>query len=189
MHKIVAIVGMPGAGKTEAAEYLVKKGFRFVRLGQITLDEVKKRGLEPTEGNERPIREELRKTHGMAAFALLNFQKIDKMLKNGSVVVDGLYSWEEYAAFKEKYPNIVVLSIYASPKTRYERLEKRKLNKKDVKMKKRRATKEEAASRDKAQLENLHTGPPIAMADFTVVNECSLKELHKNIDEILKKLG
>lgn len=183
---LIAIVGMPGGGKTEAAEYLVGKGFEFVRLGQLTLDEVKKRGLEPTEANERPIREQLRREHGMDAFATLNFPKIDRLLKKGDVVVDGLYSWEEYLAFKKKYP-IVVIAIYASPGTRYARLGKRTWDrKKDPDMKNRSYTKDEAAARDKAQLENLHSGPPIAMADFTIVNECSLREMQKSMDEILK---
>ncbi|MBI4174763.1 MAG: AAA family ATPase [Candidatus Aenigmarchaeota archaeon] len=187
---LIAIVGMPGAGKTEAAEYLVKKGFQFVRLGQLTLDEVKKRGLAPTEANERPIREEIRRKHGMDAFAKLNFPKIDALLKKNDVAVDGLYSWEEFLAFKKKYPDIIVIAVYASPKTRYERLAERKWDKrKDPEMKSRSHTKEEAASRDRAQLENLHSGPPIAMADFTILNECSLKEMRKAMDEILRTLN
>ena len=122
----------------------------------------------------------------MDAFATLNFPKIDKMMRKGDVVIDGLYSWEEYLAFKKKYPKIIVVALYASPETRYSRLEKRKLDKKDVQMKKRSATREDAASRDNAQLENLHSGPPIAMADFTIVNECSLKDMQKSIEEILE---
>lgn len=187
MHRIFAIVGMPGSGKTEVSEFLVKKGFQFIRLGQLTLDEIKKRGLEPTEANERPIREALRTKHGMAAFATLNFPKIDSLLKISDVAVDGLYSWEEYLAFKEKYPDITVIAIYASPKTRYERLEKQSVSK-DSNIKRRHYTKEEAASRDRAQLENLHTGGPVAMADFTIINEASVKELHKCLEEILKSV-
>ncbi len=187
--KIVAIVGMPGSGKTEASEFFVKKGYQPIRLGQLTLDEVKKCGLEPIETNERPIRERLRREHGMAAFAILNFQKIEALLKKENVVIDGLYSWEEYLAFKEKYPGIVVIAINASPKTRYERLEKQKYDKeKDVNMKRRHYTKEEAASRDRAQLENMHTGGPIAMADFTVVNELTVKELKQCLEEIVKAI-
>ena len=187
MHQIFAIVGMPGSGKTEASEFLIKKGFQFIRLGQLTLDEIKKRGLEPTEANERPIREALRAKHGMAAFATLNFPKIDSLLKISDVAVDGLYSWEEYIAFKEKYPNITVIAIYASPKTRYERLEKQSISNYSN-IKRRHYTKEEAASRDRAQLENLHTGGPVAMADFTIINEASVKELHKCLEEILKRV-
>lgn len=187
--KLVAIVGMPGSGKTEAANFLAEKGFQFIRLGQLTLDEIRKRGLEPTEQNERPIREELRKKHGMDAFALLNFPKIDRMLERGDVVVDGLYSWEEYLAFKKKYKQIAVIAIYASPETRYKRLAKRRLDReKDVNMQKRSCTIDETASRDRAQLENLHTGGPIAMAEFTIVNEGSLEYLKEEIEKILKKI-
>ena len=44
---ILAVVGLPGAGKTEAAKYVMEKtGWPKVYFGQITLDEVKSRGLE-----------------------------------------------------------------------------------------------------------------------------------------------
>ena len=190
MNKIIAIVGMPGSGKTEAAELLIKNCYSFIRLGQLTLDEVKKRGLQPGEASERPIREEIRKKHGMAAFATLNFPKTDAMLKKGNVVVDGLYSWEEYIAFREKYgKNVVVIAVYASPETRYKRLSGRKWDsKKDPNIKNRSYTKEEAYQRDNAQLENLHTGAPIAMADFTIVNEGTKEELLENIILILKDI-
>ena len=129
---IVAIVGMTGSGKTTVSEMLVKEGFQFIRLGQITLDIVKERGLMPTEENERPIREDLRKKHGMEAFATLNFPKIDEMLNRGDVVADGLYSWEEYLAFKHKYKkDFKTLAIICAPKVRYGRLGTRKYDPKN----------------------------------------------------------
>ncbi|MBI3190976.1 AAA family ATPase [archaeon] len=188
MHKIIAIVGMPGSGKTEASEVIVDNGFQFIRLGQLTLDEVKRQGLEPTEKNERVIRERLRRENGMAAYALLNFQKIDSLLEKGSVVVDGLYSWEEYMAFKEKYHEIKIIAIYASPEIRHERLEKRILDAEDTEMKKRRFAKEEATSRDRAEIENLNKGGPIAMADYTIVNESTLEDLRSEIEKVLKNI-
>ena len=83
---------MCGAGKSVVSDFFVKNGFQFFRFGQITLDEVKKRGLEPNEANERPIREEFREKYGMAAFAILNLPKFDELMKNGNVIADGLYS-------------------------------------------------------------------------------------------------
>ncbi len=188
MKKVIAIVGMPGAGKSEVADFFINKKFSYVRLGQLTLDEVKRRGLEPNEKNERPIREGFRKKHGMAAFAILNFPKIDA--QKGNVIVDGLYSWEEYLAFKEKYKNFIVVSIFASPKTRYERLENRAVKHgPDPKMKYRSFSKEETQSRDKAEIEKLNKGGPIAMADFTIVNEGTKKELLTNAEKIYKKIN
>lgn len=67
-RKIVAVVGMCGSGKSVVSDFLVKKGYKFLRFGQITLDDVKRRGLAPTEENEKGIREGFRHKYGMAAF-------------------------------------------------------------------------------------------------------------------------
>ncbi len=178
--KVVAIVGMAGAGKSEVARVFEKNGFRKVRFGDITEEEIKKRGLEPSEENERYIREQLRKKHGMAAYAKLNLPRIEASLKSSNVVVDGLYSWEEYTLLKECYgEGFTTVAVWASQATRYGRLGNRA---------KRPLTVEEAASRDKAEIENTNKGGPIAMADFTIVNEASLEELEREVKRVLSTL-
>lgn len=187
-QKIVAIVGMPGAGKSEVADYFINKKFDYLRMGQITLDEVKRKGLKPKEENERPIREGFRKKYGMGAFAILNFSKIDKFKNN--VIVDGLYSWDEYLEFKKKYKNFIVIAVNAGPETRYARLDGRvKKHGDDPNMKYRSFSPTEAKSRDYAQIENLAQGGPIAMADFTIVNEGTKKELIENIKKIYRRIN
>ena len=75
----------------------------------------------------------------MAAYAKLSLPGIDSQLKSSDVVVDGLYSWEEYTLLKNCYDeHFVVVAVYASPKIRYERLAKRPV---------RPLTREEAVSR------------------------------------------
>ncbi|GAI19477.1 unnamed protein product, partial [marine sediment metagenome] len=101
--KVVAIVGMAGAGKSEVARVFERSGFKKVRFGDITEEEIRNWGLELNEENERHIREELRKEHGMSAYAKLNLPRIDASLKSSNVVVDGLYSWEEYTLLKDRY--------------------------------------------------------------------------------------
>jgi dephospho-CoA kinase len=186
--KIIAIVGMSGSGKSVIADMLTKKGFNYIRLGQITLDIIKRKGLAPTEENERPIRENLRKEHGMAAFAYLNFPRIDELLRMGNVVVDGLYSWEEYLEFKEKYrEDFITLALYASPETRYKRLVGRKLNKiSDKAIRFRPQTIEQSRSRDFSEIENLRKAGPIAMADYTIVNEGTLGELMREFNKFVR---
>jgi dephospho-CoA kinase len=46
-------------------------------------------------------------------------------------------------------------------------------------------TLEEAASRDKSEIENVNKGGPIAMADFTVLNENSLEKLKSETKRVL----
>ncbi len=191
-NKLVCIAGLCGAGKSEVANKFIEAGYAYVRFGQITLDEVKNRGLEPKEENEKPIREEFRKKHGMAAFAILNMPKLDELLAQGkNVLGDGLYSWSEYKALKEKYgDNLVVVAVYASPKTRYARLaDRRSRYGDDPNMKYRSFSPEEAKSRDYAEIENIEKGGPIAIADFTIVNEGTIGELNKQVEEVLEKIS
>ena len=178
--KVVSIVGMAGAGKSEVARLFERNGFIRIRFGDITDEEIKKRGLELNEQNERYIRELLRKEYGMSAYAKLNLVKIDEAAKYSSVVIDGLYSWEEYTFLKNYYgEDFYVVAIWASPQTRYTRLTTR-LN--------RRLTLEEAASRDRAEIENTNKGGPIAIADFTIINESSLENLRRETGKIISSL-
>lgn len=189
--QVIAIVGLCGAGKSEVADYFVKKGYAYLRFGQITLDEVKRQGLEPTEENERPIREKFRKELGMAAFALLNIPKIDEYLtRNKSVLADGLYSWSEYKELKKRYgQNLVVIAVYASPETRYKRLEDRRSRYgDDPNMKYRSFSRQQAQARDAAEIENLEKGGPIAMSDFTIINEGTLSELNLQTEKIYNQI-
>ena len=178
--KVVSIVGMTGSGKSEVSRVFEEDGFTRIRFGDMTDEEIKKRGLELNEENERYIRELLRKEHGMSAYAKLNLSQIDEALKYSDVVIDGLYSWEEYTFLKAYYgENFYVVAVWASPKTRYARLISR-VN--------RCLTLEEAASRDGVEIENINKGGPIAMADFTIINESSLENLEKEAKRVISIL-
>jgi len=178
--KVVSIVGMAGSGKSEVARTFEENGYTRIRFGDITDEEIKKRGLELSEKNERYIRELLREEHGMAAYAQFNLPRIDSALKQSDVVIDGLYSWEEYTFLKNHYgENFYTIAVWASPRTRYARLATRS---------KRGLTAKEAASRDRAEIENVNKGGPIAMADFTIINESSLTDLKKETERIISRL-
>ena len=178
--KVIAIVGMAGSGKSEVASMFEEAGFIRVRFGDVTDDEVKKRGLALNEENERKVRQGLREEHGMAAYALLNIPRIDEGLKSSNVVVDGLYSWEEYILLKKQYgATLSLVAVYASPATRHMRLGSRKV---------RPLTPVEAEERDRTEIENSHKGGPIAVADYTLINEGSFESLQQATTVIIGKL-
>ncbi len=178
--KVMSIVGMAGAGKSEVANIFEENGFIRIRFGDVTDEELKKRGLQLSEENERHIRELLRQEYGMSAYAILNLSRIDLARKASDVVIDGLYSWEEYTFLKTNYgEDLYLVAVWASPGIRYARLATR-LN--------RALTLDEAAGRDRAEVENINKGGPIAMADFAVINESSLKNLKKEVERIISKL-
>ena len=180
LMRVIAIVGMAGAGKSEVARAFESKGFTRVRFGDLTDEEVRKRGLELNEESERHIRELLRKEQGMDAYARLNLPRIDEALKSSNVVIDGLYSWEEYIYLKGYYgEDFSVVAVWASPRTRYLRLGGRM---------KRRLNAVEAVSRDRSEIENVNKGGPIAMADFTIINEITLAEFRERAERIARQL-
>jgi dephospho-CoA kinase len=189
MNKFIAIVGMCGAGKSVVADELIRSGYQFFRFGQITLDIIIEKGLEPNEQNERLIRENVRKEHGMGAYAILNLPKIDQFLKNGNVAGDGLYSWDEYKILKEKYGRqMYVLAVYAPPQQRYLRLVERKISAEDKNLRNRPMTAEQARARDFAEIENIAKAGPIAMADYTLLNTGSIDELCQQLNKFLSDI-
>ena len=178
--RIIAIVGMPGAGKSVVAAALEAKGLLRIHFGDLTEHELDQRGLPVNEANERHVREDLRNTHGMAAYALLNLPRIDAALETSDVVVDGLYSWEEYVLLKERYgERLVTLAVVSSPRTRQERLSSRPV---------RPLTPDELASRDRSEIEKTNKGGPIAMADITLINEDSLEALERQAGVVAEGL-
>ncbi|MCL2679500.1 MAG: AAA family ATPase [Dehalococcoidia bacterium] len=178
---VAAIVGMAGAGKSELSRIFEKNGFARIRFGDITDEELRKQKLKVTEENERLMRESIRQRYGMDAYAKLNIPKVDVALISSSVVVDGLYSWEEYLMMSRYYhEKFRVVAVWSSPATRYARLAGRQV---------RPLTLPEAYSRDESEIMNLNKGGPIAMADFTVINESSLKDLEKFVKRTIVEMG
>lgn len=179
-NKLIAIVGMCGSGKGVACSKFESWGYQIIYFGQITLDEVEKRGLPPGEASERIVREQLRTEHGMAAYAILNVSRIRKALKQGNVVIDGLYSWDELLVLRKEFPRLKVVCIHASPKIRKKRLAKREI---------RPLTAKEVDARDQAEIERSAKGGPIAVADFMVINEAETFHLHGSLAIVRDKLN
>ena len=71
------------------------------------------------------------------------------------------------------------MAVWSSPKTRQARL---------VTRSNRSLTPKEAASRDKEEIENINKGGPIAMADFTIINESSLENLKRETKKVISRL-
>lgn len=178
---ILALVGMPGAGKSEATAFLSSKGIPFIRFGDVTDAGLEELSLPVTPENEQMYREKIRKELGMAAYAKKAHPMLtEAVASHPAVVVDGLYSWEEYTYLKEHFPGLTLIHIYAEPAIRYRRLAARPV---------RPFTKEEARKRDMMEIERLDKGGPIAIADYLIVNNADIASLHKNIDALLGRLG
>lgn len=182
-NKAIIFVGMPGAGKSVCMEHLKANGLPSCYFGGITIDEVKARGMEVNEANERFVREDIRAKEGKGAFALRILTQIEGHFQAGHnyVVVDGLYSWTEYKIFKESLEdNAIIIGVIAPRAVRHERLAKRPV---------RPLTEEEATERDYAEIEKLEKGGPIANADYYLANSAGPDKLLAELDKLLASMG
>ena len=178
MNKLYAIVGMCGSGKSIASDYLVSKGFNKVYFGGVTMDKLKEANLEVNPENEKMMREKLRSELGMGAFAIVLLPKIKECFNNGNTVLDGVYSYDEVKILKENFSELKIIAIVCDKDIRYDRLSIREV---------RSLTNEEASARDVAEVENIAKAPPIAMADYYILNNGTIEEYKNRLEEILER--
>jgi dephospho-CoA kinase len=180
--KIIAVVGMAGSGKSESCQFFRSKGFPILRFGDQTDIGLREVGLPRTEKNERQYREQLRQELGMAAYAIKIKPRVAKTIqseKPKAVILDGLYSWEEYEYLKKYFPNLTLLAIYSQPTLRYQRLSHRP---------ERKLTIREVQQRDVAEIVNSNKGGPIAFCDYLIVNDGSMDHLYAQLEEFLSSI-
>lgn len=180
MGKVIAILGMPGSGKGTITDYLESLGHPKIYFGGMVYDEVKKRGLDIVK-DEKFVREDMRKLEGMDVMAKRASQKADELFQQGekTVVFDGLYSWSEYKFLKEKYgQDLTTIAVFTPLKERYKRIVERKDSH-------RQYTEEDVKRRDYEEIEGIEKGGPIAMADYTIINDGSIEDLIDKLNKIL----
>ncbi len=182
LPRALALVGMPGAGKTLCARHLELRGFFQFRFGGIVVDEVVRRGLTINPENERVVREELRANEGMDAIARRALPHLKTALSShNNIIIDGLYSFSEYKILSpELGASMVVVAIVSARHMRYLRLTSRV---------DRPLTEQEAETRDYQEIERLEKGGPIAIADYTLLNDGEPEQLLASLDVLVDMLG
>ncbi|MEI7539370.1 MAG: AAA family ATPase [Candidatus Saccharibacteria bacterium] len=180
--KIVAFVGLTGSGKSAAVDYIIEKGYPRVYFGGVVLDAMTKAGLEHTEENEKPFREELRQKEGKDFVAKRIIAQINDLINTGQhhIIADGLYTWTEYKTLKHEFPGeLMIIAIVTPKRLRHLRLANRPI---------RPLTQSEADQRDWSEIENLEKGGPIAIADHYIMNSGDMDHLHQQVDDILNEI-
>jgi dephospho-CoA kinase len=181
--KILAFVGLTGSGKSTAVEYFTKKGYPKVYFGGIILDAMTEAGLEHTQENEKPFREEFRIKYGKDAVANKIVEQIKHLADAGQhrIIADGIYSWTEYKVLQKAFPGELELAAIVAPRRlRYHRLTQRPV---------RPLTSNEAYARDVAEIENIEKGGPIAIANHYIINSGSMEHFDEQLDELANELN
>jgi dephospho-CoA kinase len=173
---IVAITGMPGAGKSTAANALVAYGFKRIVMGDVIREETRRRGLEPDEKNTGKVMLELREKYGPGAVAEVCLLSL-KAMKEKVVIVDGIRSYAEVEVFARE-GKVKLLAIHASRDRRLKLLAER--GRSDAP-----TSRVSFDERDKREL-SIGVGNAVALADESLSNErATLEELGNKAVELV----
>lgn len=181
--KILAFVGLPGAGKTTAVDYFTEKGFPKVYFGGVIVEAMKQAGIEVTPDNEKSFRSRFREEHGKDVVVNRIIDQITHLADAGQhrIIADGLYTWTEYKVLKKAFPGELILAAVVAPRqVRYHRLSQRPV---------RPFTNSEAYDRDIDEIENLEKGGPIAIADHYLINDGSVESFDAQLDALTQEVS
>lgn len=178
--KLIAFVGMPASGKSEAAAIAKKFGIPVVNMGDVVREETAQRGLLPTDENIGGTGTSLRREKGMDIVAKRCVPKI-RLIKNPVVVVDGTRNINEIEYFKKEFGNdFMLIAIHTPFDMRFERARKRSRSDdmNSAEELKRRDEREKGWGLDKA----------IEKADINIDNIETIEKFQKQIEQLLRKI-
>lgn len=179
MNKIVAIAGMPGAGKSMASNVACEMGYHMYSMGDVVRGEAKRLGLEATPANLGMIALELRQKNGPSVIARMLAESLMKD-DSDTVVVEGVRSMDEVREFQRHF-KVSIIAVICSQQIRYQRLNARGRSDdpKDI---------VEFNERDEREI-RLGISQVINSADRHVSNEADEKTFRRRIRRVLKELA
>ena len=179
---IIGLTGKNASGKGEVSNYLKSKGFVCYSLSDVIREEATKRGLEHSRDNLINLGNELREKFGPEYLAKKINEKI-RMSHVDDFVVDSIRSpFEAKELMKNK--DFLLIGVDAPIEIRFRRLlERNRLG--DAKTLE--AFKEQEERENLNNDANQQLDKTLKLSQKNIVNNGSLAELHKKIDNLLKE--
>jgi dephospho-CoA kinase len=178
IKKVIAIAGMPGAGKAVASSVAKKLDIPIFVCGDVIREEAKIRKIATTPETFGNLMFQIRKDEG--ASVVIN-RLLPKILETKSkvVLVEGIRSMDELESLKKNF-EVILLAIHVNSEQRFQRLIDRGRGD-DPK------TIQEFESRDAREL-SLGLGSVLALADYLVTNDSTLEDFQQKLMDYFKNL-
>ena len=185
---IIALTGKNASGKGEVAAYLKTKGFVYYSLSDELREEATKRSIKHSRENLTNLGNELRKKYGPSYLAKKINNKIKEQLEksnnNGiNFVIDSIRNPSE-AKELMKNKDFILVGIEAPIELRFKRLLERNRagDTKTLEDFKKQEERENLNNATNQQLDET-----FKLSQKVIINDGSLEELHKKIDDLLSQ--
>jgi len=187
---IIGLTGTIASGKGTFSNYLKEKNFSYITLSDLVREEAKKQRLEIQREILQDIGNSMREKHGKGYWAK---KAIEKISINENWIIDGIRNIGEVDEIR-KVKSAIVIGIDAPEDVRLRRLEKRNKSKEEG-----RKDSDPKAIEEMKRLEKRDRGfhepehgqqvlKCLELADYKIINDSSLEEFHKKIDDVLRKI-
>jgi dephospho-CoA kinase len=174
--RLIGLTGSNGAGKGEAAAFLVARGYSYRSLSDIIREKLASVGLAASRDNLIAKGTELRRTGGPDILARLLLGSV-----NSRTVIDSIRNPAEVECLR-KEDGFILLAIDAPAAVRFERVRARGRDESAATLAEFiRKEAEEMGSNPEAQ--QIHRC--LEMADAVIANDGSLEDLHRRLEAFL----
>lgn len=174
---IIGITGLMGSGTDTAANYITKKyRYKLLHMSDIMRDMARKEGYELTRDGLQAFR----KKHGNTFIA----EEIARRIKKGqhkNIVVAAIRRSEDFLIPKKHFRDMKLIVIYTEEKIRFQRLKRRQRLSDPKNM-------EEFKRQQDNEFKIYDFDKTFSFADYVIENNFTEKELHKNIDRVMKAI-
>jgi dCMP deaminase len=179
---LVGITGTLGAGKGTVAGMLKKQSFSHYSVREFLNEEIIKRGLSANRDNQVTVANDLRKRNSPSYIVEQLMSRAEQ--QGGDAIIESIRCPGEAVLFAR--PGAFLLAVNAGPRTRYQRIRKRKSDTDDVSYEKFLEDEiRESASTDPSRQNLLRC---ISMADACILNDGTLPELKEQVTKACKEL-
>jgi dephospho-CoA kinase len=182
--KIIGAVGQNGSGKDEVLKYLrLKYGVPFLSTGDIVREIASKEGVEPTRENLGKISDRYFSKLGKGYFVKL---LADKIRHTGWKIagISGIRSLNDVSILKAIFGNdFILIDVHISdPHVRYSRMAARGEGRDPHSY-------EQFLQQDRAEEELFSLKEAEHKADYSITNDGTLDDLHREIDRLVSDKG
>lgn len=186
---ILVVVGLPGSGKSTIADFLRKRGFDVIELGDIWRELLKKNNVPMNDPREtREFTKRIREKYGKDVYARYAVKKIKKSMKR--VVIMGVRSTYEFNYLKGKSKKIKIIAVHSPFTTRFKRLMVRGKPEDPKKLADFRwlNTREKKGFMPDKKEEKFGVVEVMRHADYTIRNTKTKDFMEKQLDKIIKSI-
>lgn len=180
--KIIAFVGLPGSGKSEASNIAIQMKIPVISMGNVVREEVKKLNLNMSYCSK--VADDLRKKKGsdiIAKRCIPEIMNIIESKKNNLIIIDGIRGFDELNYFHSiLQQKIITIFIDSNITNRFQRILKRKRNDDMV-------TIENLIKRDTQEL-NWGLKKIIENSSIVIENKTTLIEFKRTIFKLLTNI-